>query len=197
MDGVLEWCKEHKLRTIGGVWVSGIAASMAYNATKPGLRTSLKVRTRVTPCTSINVQAACSSPTHSFKLEDLSLPTAQWPLFQLCLTTDDHPSPARRPPSLSPFIPCAAGHPLACLRAGPDARMSHRVGRGGDVRSRVRHAQGGGGGGPLPLQGAHRGRRHEATAPEVTKALGVRQSDCLGRARKTRTFYPRRAGFFF
>ena len=44
MDGVITWCKEHKLRAIGGVWVSGIAASMAYNATKPGLRTSVKVR---------------------------------------------------------------------------------------------------------------------------------------------------------
>ena len=46
MEGVIAWCKEHKLRTIGGVWVSGIAASMAYNYTKPGLRTSLKVSRR-------------------------------------------------------------------------------------------------------------------------------------------------------
>eukprot|EP00740_Mantoniella_antarctica_P002381 CAMPEP_0181348186 /NCGR_PEP_ID=MMETSP1106-20121128/39_1 /TAXON_ID=81844 /ORGANISM="Mantoniella antarctica, Strain SL-175" /LENGTH=96 /DNA_ID=CAMNT_0023460457 /DNA_START=253 /DNA_END=543 /DNA_ORIENTATION=+ len=42
-SSVAAWCQENKLRAIGGVWVSGLAASMAYNATKPGMKTSVKV----------------------------------------------------------------------------------------------------------------------------------------------------------
>lgn len=44
MDDVIAWVKEHKLRAIGGVWLTGIAGSMAYNATKTGMSTSVKVR---------------------------------------------------------------------------------------------------------------------------------------------------------
>ena len=33
----MEWCREHKLRAIGGVWVTGMGASMAYNMTQKHL----------------------------------------------------------------------------------------------------------------------------------------------------------------
>ena len=37
MESVMEWCREHKLRAIGGVWVTGMGASMAYNMTQKHL----------------------------------------------------------------------------------------------------------------------------------------------------------------
>ena len=43
MDDVIAWCKEHKLRAIGGVWVTGMAGSMAYNATQTHLRPMVKL----------------------------------------------------------------------------------------------------------------------------------------------------------
>ena len=33
----MEWCREHKLRAIGGVWMTGMGASMAYNMTQKHL----------------------------------------------------------------------------------------------------------------------------------------------------------------
>ena len=37
MESVMEWCREHKLRAIGGVWVTGMGTSMAYNMTQKHL----------------------------------------------------------------------------------------------------------------------------------------------------------------
>ena len=34
LGAIAEWCREHKLRAIGGVWLTGMGASMAYNATQ-------------------------------------------------------------------------------------------------------------------------------------------------------------------
>ncbi len=43
MEGIAEWCREHKLRAIGGVWLTGMGASMAYNATQKSLSPSVRV----------------------------------------------------------------------------------------------------------------------------------------------------------
>ncbi len=39
---VLSWALEHKLKTIGYVWLGGITGSLAYNWTRP-ISTSLKL----------------------------------------------------------------------------------------------------------------------------------------------------------
>ena len=39
----MQWCREHKLRAIGGVWVTGMGASMAYNATQKHLAPMTKI----------------------------------------------------------------------------------------------------------------------------------------------------------
>jgi hypothetical protein len=43
MEAVVQWCREHKLRAIGGVWVTGMGASMAYNATQKHLAPMTKI----------------------------------------------------------------------------------------------------------------------------------------------------------
>ena len=43
LESIAEWCREHKLRAIGGVWLTGMGASMAYNATQTSLSPSVKV----------------------------------------------------------------------------------------------------------------------------------------------------------
>ncbi|CAK9143049.1 unnamed protein product [Ilex paraguariensis] len=38
-----EWVVDHKLRAVGCLWVSGIAGSIAYNWSQPGMKTSVKI----------------------------------------------------------------------------------------------------------------------------------------------------------
>lgn len=37
------WLAEHKLRSVGVLWASGLAASLAYNWSKPHMKTSVKI----------------------------------------------------------------------------------------------------------------------------------------------------------
>lgn len=38
-----EWVVEHKLRTVGCLWLSGITGSIAYNWSQPAMKTSVKI----------------------------------------------------------------------------------------------------------------------------------------------------------
>ncbi|KAG2243672.1 hypothetical protein BRARA_F02846 [Brassica rapa] len=40
---IREWIVEHKLRTVGCLWLSGISGSIAYNWSKPGMKTSVRI----------------------------------------------------------------------------------------------------------------------------------------------------------
>ncbi|XP_010524865.1 PREDICTED: uncharacterized protein LOC104802794 [Tarenaya hassleriana] len=42
-DEIREWVSEHKLRTVGCLWLSGIAGSIAYNWSQPSMKTSVKI----------------------------------------------------------------------------------------------------------------------------------------------------------
>ncbi|KAL7220707.1 hypothetical protein ACSBR2_013567 [Camellia fascicularis] len=42
-DSVREWVVDHKLRTVGCLWLSGIASSIAYNWSQPNMKTSVKI----------------------------------------------------------------------------------------------------------------------------------------------------------
>ncbi|MCO5555988.1 hypothetical protein L7F22_009532 [Adiantum nelumboides] len=43
MNDIRQWVSEHKLRSVGMVWVSGVAASLAYNWSRPHMKTSVKI----------------------------------------------------------------------------------------------------------------------------------------------------------
>ncbi|CAM8991707.1 unnamed protein product [Rhodiola kirilowii] len=43
VESVREWIVEHKLRTVGCLWLSGIAGSIAYNWSQPNMKTSVKI----------------------------------------------------------------------------------------------------------------------------------------------------------
>ncbi|KAH7543027.1 hypothetical protein FEM48_Zijuj02G0139100 [Ziziphus jujuba var. spinosa] len=43
LESVREWVAEHKLRTVGCLWLSGIAGSIAYNWSQPNMKTSVKI----------------------------------------------------------------------------------------------------------------------------------------------------------
>ncbi|KAL4352047.1 hypothetical protein GQ457_06G021100 [Hibiscus cannabinus] len=43
IESVREWVVDHKLRTVGCLWLSGIAGSIAYNWSQPGMKTSVKI----------------------------------------------------------------------------------------------------------------------------------------------------------
>ncbi|XP_059648480.1 uncharacterized protein LOC132294588 [Cornus florida] len=43
VESVREWVVDHKLRTVGCLWLSGIAGSIAYNWSQPGMKTSVKI----------------------------------------------------------------------------------------------------------------------------------------------------------
>ncbi|XP_016511529.1 uncharacterized protein LOC107828678 [Nicotiana tabacum] len=43
LESVREWVVEHKLRTVGCLWLSGIAGSIAYNWSQPNMKTSVKI----------------------------------------------------------------------------------------------------------------------------------------------------------
>ncbi|PVH31132.1 hypothetical protein PAHAL_9G063600 [Panicum hallii] len=38
-----EWVANHKLRAFGTLWLSGIGGSIAYNWSRPGMKTSVKI----------------------------------------------------------------------------------------------------------------------------------------------------------
>ncbi|KAI4295186.1 hypothetical protein MLD38_040565 [Melastoma candidum] len=40
---VREWVVDHKLRTVGCLWLSGITGSIAYNWSRPSMKTSVKI----------------------------------------------------------------------------------------------------------------------------------------------------------
>ncbi|XVE63072.1 hypothetical protein DITRI_Ditri06bG0170300 [Diplodiscus trichospermus] len=42
-ESVREWVVDHKLRTVGCLWLSGIAGSIAYNWSQPNMKTSVKI----------------------------------------------------------------------------------------------------------------------------------------------------------
>ncbi|KAJ0710506.1 putative hypoxia induced protein [Helianthus annuus] len=37
------WVVDHKLRAVGSLWLSGIAGSIAYNWSQPGMKTSVRI----------------------------------------------------------------------------------------------------------------------------------------------------------
>ncbi|XP_078175925.1 uncharacterized protein LOC144569446 [Carex rostrata] len=43
MDSIRKWVVEHKLRTVGCLWLSGISGSIAYNWSQPNMKTSVKI----------------------------------------------------------------------------------------------------------------------------------------------------------
>ncbi|GAB4835794.1 hypothetical protein Ancab_000710 [Ancistrocladus abbreviatus] len=43
VESIREWIVEHKLRTVGCLWLSGIAGSIAYNWARPTMKTSVKI----------------------------------------------------------------------------------------------------------------------------------------------------------
>ncbi|KAJ8752470.1 hypothetical protein K2173_004758 [Erythroxylum novogranatense] len=43
VESIREWIVDHKLRTVGCLWLSGIAGSIAYNWSKPNMKTSVRI----------------------------------------------------------------------------------------------------------------------------------------------------------
>ncbi|KAL3641983.1 hypothetical protein CASFOL_012798 [Castilleja foliolosa] len=43
IESLREWVVEHKLRTVGALWASGIVGSLAYNWSQPHMKTSVKL----------------------------------------------------------------------------------------------------------------------------------------------------------
>ncbi|KAL9341499.1 hypothetical protein Peur_027428 [Populus x canadensis] len=43
VESFREWVVDHKLRTVGCLWISGIAGSFAYNWSKPNMKPSVKI----------------------------------------------------------------------------------------------------------------------------------------------------------
>ncbi|XP_074562326.1 uncharacterized protein LOC141818779 [Curcuma longa] len=42
-ESLRTWVVEHKLRAVGCLWLSGIAGSIAYNWSRPNMKTSVKL----------------------------------------------------------------------------------------------------------------------------------------------------------
>ncbi|KAG6531826.1 uncharacterized protein LOC122054264 [Zingiber officinale] len=42
-ESLRKWVVEHKLRAVGCLWLSGIAGSIAYNWSRPNMKTSVKL----------------------------------------------------------------------------------------------------------------------------------------------------------
>ncbi|KAK6233200.1 hypothetical protein QUC31_009443 [Theobroma cacao] len=42
-ESIREWVVDHKLRTVGCLWLSGITGSIAYNWSQPSMKTSVKI----------------------------------------------------------------------------------------------------------------------------------------------------------
>ncbi|XP_058084988.1 uncharacterized protein LOC131232633 [Magnolia sinica] len=43
IESIREWVVDHKLRTVGCLWLSGITGSIAYNWSRPTMKTSVKI----------------------------------------------------------------------------------------------------------------------------------------------------------
>ncbi|XP_059651041.1 uncharacterized protein LOC132298667 [Cornus florida] len=43
VDSIRKWVVDHKLRTVGCLWLSGITGSIAYNWSRPAMKTSVKL----------------------------------------------------------------------------------------------------------------------------------------------------------
>ncbi|KAF9606150.1 hypothetical protein IFM89_023243 [Coptis chinensis] len=43
LEQVRHWVVEHKLRAVGCLWLSGISGSIAYNWSRPNMKTSVKL----------------------------------------------------------------------------------------------------------------------------------------------------------
>nr|GEU48516.1 hypoxia induced protein, domain-containing protein [Tanacetum cinerariifolium] len=43
IQSMRHWIVEHKLRAVGSLWLSGIAGSIAYNWSQPGMKTSVRI----------------------------------------------------------------------------------------------------------------------------------------------------------
>lgn len=43
MQSMREWVVDHKLRAVGTLWLTGVASSIAYNWSRPGMKTSVKI----------------------------------------------------------------------------------------------------------------------------------------------------------
>ncbi|XP_031496523.1 uncharacterized protein LOC116261799 [Nymphaea colorata] len=43
IESMRKWVVEHKLRTVGTLWLSGLAGSVAYNWSQPNMKTSVKI----------------------------------------------------------------------------------------------------------------------------------------------------------
>ncbi|XP_008807317.1 uncharacterized protein LOC103719721 [Phoenix dactylifera] len=43
LESMRKWVVEHKLRTVGCLWLSGIGSSIAYNWSQPNMKTSVKI----------------------------------------------------------------------------------------------------------------------------------------------------------
>ncbi|CAL9219723.1 unnamed protein product [Arabidopsis halleri] len=42
-EEIRRWVSDHKLRTVGCLWLSGITGSIAYNWSQPAMKTSVKI----------------------------------------------------------------------------------------------------------------------------------------------------------
>ena len=78
METVMEWCREHKLRAIGMVWVTGMGGSMAYNMTQKHLGPMTKlVHSRVYAqaltlgCLAVSAGAEYYDAKNSTRAEDI------------------------------------------------------------------------------------------------------------------------------
>ncbi|ONK61607.1 uncharacterized protein A4U43_C08F31720 [Asparagus officinalis] len=43
IESIREWVVQHKLRTVGCLWLSAIGGSFAYNWSRPNMKTSVKI----------------------------------------------------------------------------------------------------------------------------------------------------------
>ncbi|KAL9233318.1 hypothetical protein vseg_008336 [Gypsophila vaccaria] len=43
LESTRHWIAQHKLRTVGCLWLSGIAGSIAYNWSRPTMKTSVRI----------------------------------------------------------------------------------------------------------------------------------------------------------
>ncbi|KAG1338714.1 hypothetical protein COCNU_04G010200 [Cocos nucifera] len=43
MESIRKWVIDHKLRTVGCLWLSGVGSSIAYNWSRPNMKPSVKI----------------------------------------------------------------------------------------------------------------------------------------------------------
>ncbi|KAG8099123.1 hypothetical protein GUJ93_ZPchr0013g35269 [Zizania palustris] len=60
LQSMREWVVEHKLRAVGTLWLTGVASSIAYNWSRPGMKTSVKIiHARFAPASCRYQPASC------------------------------------------------------------------------------------------------------------------------------------------